>query len=106
MGYTVLEIEREVEGEATPWLAKTAKRNAMGPAFWNELPPAMAARIARTSPPAVQGTWRVRRSCEGNRVKDRLACVATRNAACVESDDVREAMAAFFEKREPRFHGR
>jgi len=24
----------------------------------------------------------------------------------VESDDVREAMAAFFEKREPRFHGR
>jgi len=56
MGYTVLEIEREVEGEATPWLAKTAKRNAMGPAFWNELPPAMAARIARNSPPAVQGT--------------------------------------------------
>jgi len=67
---------------------------------------AMAARMARNSPLAVQGTKRVLRYCEGKSVEDGLAFVATWNAAFVESDDLREAMAAFFEKREPRFHGR
>lgn len=42
MGYSVLEIERDAQGVATLWLANPAKRNAMGPAFWNELPQAMA----------------------------------------------------------------
>jgi enoyl-CoA hydratase len=67
---------------------------------------AMAGRMARNSPLAVQGTKRVLRYCQGKSVEDGLAFVATWNAAFVESDDLREAMAAFFEKREPHFRGR
>jgi enoyl-CoA hydratase len=67
---------------------------------------AMAARMAANSPLAVQGTKRVLRYCEGKSVEDGLAFVATWNAAFLESDDLREAMAAFFEKRPPRFTGR
>src|SRR5262245_1353721 len=40
MAYTVFEIERQ-DSVATLWLANPAKRNAMGPAFWDELPRAM-----------------------------------------------------------------
>ena len=40
MAYTVLEIERDGH-VATLWLANPARRNAMGPAFWDELPQAM-----------------------------------------------------------------
>jgi enoyl-CoA hydratase len=66
----------------------------------------MAARMAANSPLAVQGTKRVLRYCEGKSVEDGLAFVATWNAAFLESDDLREAMTAFFEKRPPRFTGR
>jgi enoyl-CoA hydratase len=66
----------------------------------------MAARIAANSPLAVQGTKRVLRYCEGKSVEDGLAFVATWNAAFIQSDDLGEAMAAFFEKRPPRFTGR
>lgn len=66
----------------------------------------MAARIARNSPLAVQGTKRVLRYCEGKSVEDGLRYVATWNAAFVQSDDLKEAMAAFLEKREPEFRGR
>ena len=67
---------------------------------------AMAERIAANSPLAVQGTKRVLRYCAGKSVEDGLAFVATWNAAFLESDDLREAMTAFFEKRPPRFTGR
>ena len=67
---------------------------------------AMAARIASNSPLAVQGTKRVLRYCEGKSVADGLAFVATWNAAFIASDDLGEAMAAFFEKRPPKFTGR
>jgi enoyl-CoA hydratase len=67
---------------------------------------AMAARMAANSPLAVQGTKRVLRYCEGKSVEDGLAFVATWNAAFLQSDDLGEAMAAFFEKRPPRFTGR
>ena len=40
MAYEVFEIERDTH-VATVWLANPAKRNAMGPAFWEELPRVM-----------------------------------------------------------------
>jgi enoyl-CoA hydratase len=67
---------------------------------------ALAGRIAANSPLAVQGTKRVLRYCEGKSVEDGLAYVATWNAAFIQSDDLAEAMAAFFEKRKPAFRGR
>ncbi len=66
----------------------------------------LAGRIAANSPLAVQGTKRVLRYCEGKSVEDGLAYVATWNAAFLQSDDLGEAMAAFFEKRPPRFTGK
>lgn len=66
----------------------------------------MAGRMAANSPLAVQGTKRVLRYCEGKSVEDGLAFVATWNAAFIQSADLGEAMAAFFEKRRPRFTGR
>jgi enoyl-CoA hydratase len=66
----------------------------------------MAARIAANSPLAVQGTKRVLEYCQGKSVEDGLAFVATWNAAFLQSDDLGEAVAAFFEKRPPRFTGR
>lgn len=66
----------------------------------------MALRIARNSPLAVQGTKRVLRYCEDKTVEDGLAYVATWNSAFLASDDLREAFAAFVEKREPRYTGR
>jgi enoyl-CoA hydratase len=67
---------------------------------------ALAERIARNSPLVVQGTKRVLRYCEGKSVQDGLAFVATWNAAFLQSDDLKEAMTAFFEKRAPHFTGR
>lgn len=66
----------------------------------------MAGRVARNSPLAVQGTKRVLRYCEDKTVEDGLAYVATWNTAFLASDDLREAFAAFLEKREPRYTGR
>jgi enoyl-CoA hydratase len=40
MGYTVFDLER-TEGVAILWLDSAERRNAMGPAFWEELPRAM-----------------------------------------------------------------
>jgi enoyl-CoA hydratase len=67
---------------------------------------AMAGRMAANSPLAVTGTKRVLAFCEGKSIEDGLTYVATWNAAFVASDDLREAMRAFFEKRAPQFRGR
>jgi len=67
---------------------------------------AMAARMAANSPLAVTGTKRVLAFCEGKSTEDGLTYVATWNAAFVASDDLREAMRAFFEKRTPQFQGK
>jgi len=66
----------------------------------------MAERIAQNSPLAVQGTKKVLRYCEGKSVEDGLDYVATWNTAFIESEDLREAIRAFFAKRPPKFHGR
>lgn len=67
---------------------------------------AMAARMAANSPLAVQGTKQVLRYCDGKSVEDGLQYVATWNAAFLGSEDLGEAVRAFFEKRPPRFTGR
>ena len=66
----------------------------------------LAERIAANSPLAVQGTKRVLDYCEGKSVEDGLKYVATWNAAFLNTDDLREAMAAFIEKRKPNYTGR
>ena len=66
----------------------------------------LAERIAENSPLAVQGTKRVLQYCEGKSVDDGLKFVATWNAAFLQSDDLREAMSAFVEKRKPKFSGK
>jgi len=66
----------------------------------------MAARMAANSPLAVTGTKRVLAYCENKSIDDGLEYVAAWNAAFVASDDLREAVMAFFEKRPPNYTGR
>lgn len=66
----------------------------------------MAARMAANSPLAVTGTKQVLAYGEGKTVEEGLAYVAAWNAAFVASEDLGEAVSAFFEKRSPRFRGR
>jgi enoyl-CoA hydratase len=66
----------------------------------------LAERIAENSPLAVQGTKRVLQFCEGKSVADGLRYVATWNAGFLNSEDLREAMAAFLEKRKPKYTGK
>jgi enoyl-CoA hydratase len=66
----------------------------------------LAAEIAANSPIAVQGTKAVLAANEGRTVAEGLDYVATWNAGMLASDDLTEAVAAFLEKRPPRFTGR
>ncbi len=66
---------------------------------------ALAAEIAANAPLAVQGTKHVLRACEDLSVDAGLDYVAVWNAAFLHSDDLNEAMAAYFEKRPPQFRG-
>jgi len=66
----------------------------------------LAADIAANSPVAVQGTKAVLAANDGRTVAQGLDYVATWNAGMLASDDLVEAMTAFFEKRPPRFTGR
>ncbi len=66
---------------------------------------AMAAEIAANSPLAVQGTKAVLRAARAQRVAQGLDYVAVWNSAFFPSNDLMEAMAAFVEKRPPRFTG-
>jgi enoyl-CoA hydratase len=67
---------------------------------------ALAGDIAANSPLAVQGTKHVLQACEDRTVDQGLDYVAVWNAAFLVSDDLTEAMTAFFEKRPPTFTGR
>lgn len=66
---------------------------------------AMASEIAANSPLAVQGAKAVLTAGDGLTVAQGLDYVATWNAAMLSSDDLTEAMAAFMEKRPPRYTG-
>ena len=66
---------------------------------------AMASEIAANSPTAVQGSKEVLRACADMTVEEGLDHVALWNSSFVFSDDVREAVTAFVEKRPPRFTG-
>ena len=66
----------------------------------------LAAEIAANSPLAVQGTKAVLAANDGRTVDEGLEYVAWWNSLYLRSDDLREAMAAFFEKRPPDFTGR
>jgi enoyl-CoA hydratase len=66
---------------------------------------ALAADIATNAPRAVRGTKEVLRQSYDLSVPDGLALAARTNAALLGSDDLREAVQAFFEKRPPNFTG-
>lgn len=66
----------------------------------------LATDIAANSPLAVQGTKEVLAAGETRSVSEGLDYVATWNAGALASDDLREAMVAFVEKRPPIFTGR
>jgi enoyl-CoA hydratase len=67
---------------------------------------AMAAEIAKNPPLTVRGVKQVLGFGRSRRVADGLSYVAAYNAAFLASEDLGEAMAAFLEKRSPRFQGR
>ncbi len=62
--------------------------------------------IAANSPLAVQGTKAVLRAGDGRTIDEALDYVALWNAAFLHSDDIQEALAAFVEKRDPKFQGK
>jgi enoyl-CoA hydratase len=66
---------------------------------------ALAAEIAANSPLAVQGTKAVLTANEGRTVDEGLDFVARWNTMYLASNDLREAMTAFLEKRPPVFRG-
>ncbi|WP_449222043.1 crotonase/enoyl-CoA hydratase family protein [Tistrella mobilis] len=64
---------------------------------------AIAAEIASKSPLAIRGTKEMITYVRDHSVADGLNYIATWNAAMLLSDDLTEAMTAFFEKRPARF---
>jgi len=65
----------------------------------------MADEIAENAPLAVQGTKRVLNYSDEHSVEEGLEYVAQWNASRLQSNDVREAITAFVEKRKPKFSG-
>ena len=65
----------------------------------------LAAEIAANSPIAVQGTKAVLHYSEERTTEEGLEYVAQWNSSFLQSDDLKEAMLAFIEKRQPEFKG-
>ena len=66
----------------------------------------LARRIAANPPLVVQGVKQVLSAASERAAAESLRTVALWNAAFLPSHDLREAMAAFMEKRPPKFEGR
>jgi enoyl-CoA hydratase len=66
---------------------------------------ALALEIAQNSPLAVQGTKAVLAANDGRSIDEGLEFVARWNTMYLQSNDLREAMMAFMEKRPPIFNG-
>lgn len=66
---------------------------------------AMARRMADNPPLVVQGIKQVMNFSADHSVRDGLAYVAAWNSAFLQSKDLEEAIAAFLERRSPRFRG-
>lgn len=66
---------------------------------------AMAQRIAKNPPLVVQGVKQVLNASSEAAAAQGLQTVALWNSAFLPSSDLREALSAFLEKREPRFTG-
>ncbi|HVW35138.1 MAG TPA: enoyl-CoA hydratase/isomerase family protein [Acidimicrobiia bacterium] len=67
---------------------------------------ALAQRIAGLPPLAVQGTKAALNNLQRARFAEVMALSATLEQASIASDDIREAVAAFREKRPPAYRGR
>jgi enoyl-CoA hydratase len=67
---------------------------------------ALARRVAANPPLVVEGVKRVLNAASERAAAESLRTVSLWNAAFLPSHDLREAMAAFVEKRSPRFEGR
>ena len=66
----------------------------------------LASAIAANSPLVVGGAKKILKRTEGRAVAEGLDYVALWNAAFLVSDDLKEAMTAFAEKRKPEFRGK
>jgi enoyl-CoA hydratase len=76
------------------------------PAILFEQATALARRMAANPPLVVQGVKQVLNAASERAAAESLRTVALWNTAFLPSQDLREAMAAFIEKRAPRFEGR
>jgi len=76
------------------------------PALLHEAAAALARRMADNPPLVVQGIKQVLNAASERAAAESLRTVALWNTAFLPSLDLREAMAAFLEKRPPRFEGR